>query len=82
MRRFQFQPPKSWHPTNNIVAQARVAEVDQGRSNQQQSLQLLVSAFYDNFIHRPLKTFGNFYIITKTIIFNPSARIEQKYLIP
>jgi hypothetical protein len=84
-RRFKFPQPNlnSWHPTGNPFAQARVAEEpEQGRSIDQQSLQLLLSAIYDNFIYRPLKTLGNFYIITKTIFVEPSTKIEQKYLIP
>lgn len=66
----------------NLIAEARTAEdPEQGRSIDQQSLQLLLSAFYNNFIYRPLKNLGNFYIITKTILYDPSTKIEQKYLI-
>lgn len=85
-RRFKFSPSNrnSWNSAN-LVAEARVAnddELGQGRAIDGQSLQLLVSAFYNNFIYRPLKNLGNFYIITKTIIYDPSSKIEQKYLIP
>jgi hypothetical protein len=68
-----------------ITAEARVAvqapEHEEHRGLDPQSFQLFAKAFYNNFIHRPLRGLGNFFIVTKTIIFAPNAVIEQKYLI-
>lgn len=85
-RRFAFRQPQ-WHPQqfseNSITAEARIAapEHEQQRGLDPQSLQLFVTAFYNNFIQRPLRGLGNFFIVTKTIFFAPNTVIEEKYLI-
>lgn len=64
------------------MAQAQVSdEPEEGRGVDPQSLQLILSALYDNFIYRPLKNLGNFFIVTKSIFYDPSTKIEEKYLL-
>lgn len=81
-RRFSFHH-QNFEPAGNLVAEARVSDepMEQGRGIDPYSLQLILSAVYKNFIYRPLKAFGNFIIVTKSIFFDPSTRIEEKYLI-
>lgn len=67
---------------NLVVAEARISEEPlQRRGVDKESLQLLFQAFVNNFIYRPMKSLGNFFIVTSTIISDPSAGIGEKYLI-
>lgn len=81
-KKFKFNQNYFIPSDNLIVAEARVSdEPEEGRGIDPQSLQLILSALYDNFIYRPLKSLGNFLIVTKSIFYDPSTRVEEKYLI-
>lgn len=81
VKRFKFQHPRT--SENLIVAEARVAAEPEPRGPiDGQSLHLLLSAFYQNFIYRPLRNLSNFFIVTKSILYDPNTRVEEKYLVP
>lgn len=83
-KRFELHEASPVDPSHNLVtAEARVSadEDVQMRFIDNFSLQLLLNAFYSNFIQRPLRGLGNFFIVTKSIFYDPSTRIDEKYLI-
>lgn len=82
-RRFKFFH-RHFDPSENFLSPEALMsedEPDRARIIDPQSLQLLLSAFYQNFIYRPLRIFGNFIIVTKSIYHNPSSRIDENSLI-
>lgn len=84
VKRYKFYNQKKPDQSENlIVAEARVLKQPEATRSpiDSYSLQLLLKAFYDNFIYRPMKNLGNFYIVTKSIFFDPSSKIDERYLI-
>lgn len=79
-KRFAFNQERYSQPENFIAAEAR-ASGEHLRPVDPHSLQLFFSALYENFIYRPLRSLGNFLIVTKTIFYNPSATIDEAKLI-
>lgn len=72
---------------NLVVAEARngaqryTSHENTARFFDPYSMRLILGAFYENFLFRPYRAFTNFFIVTKHIIFAPSTRLEEQYLI-
>lgn len=81
VKRYKFRPRNEGRFENLAVAEARIATEPEKGSIDPESLRLLLTAFYDNFIYRPLKGLGNFFIVTKSIFYDPKTKIDESYLI-
>ena len=79
-KRFTFYQRRFDVSENFIIAEARSAGREQLRAVDPTSLQHFFTAFYDNFIYRPLKSLGKFIIVTKTIFWTPSVKLDARYL--
>lgn len=81
-KRYSYSDGRDDYSENLITAEARVAdEPETKRGVDGESLKILFQAFVDNFIYRPMRSLGNFFIVTKSILYDPSVGIEEKYLI-
>lgn len=81
-KRYSYRTNYEDYRDNLIVAEARVAdEPMQKQGIDGESFQLLFQAFVNNFIYRPMRSLGNFFIVTKSILYDPTAGIGEKYLI-
>ena len=59
-----------------ITAEARI-----GTQSYSYSLNLFLQALYGNFVYRPFRAAANFAFVTNTILYAPSTKIKDNFLI-
>ncbi|XP_070493324.1 phospholipase A2 hemilipin-like [Chironomus tepperi] len=82
-RPFQFNHQKVYNRRSSedlITAEARIA-TPRSKDSNNYSLQLLLQALYENFVHKPFRVASNFAFVTKTIFYAPSTKINDNVLI-